>query len=501
MTYIQSSPLMKGSSEYAVFISYCWSSEQHSQWVLELAKRLTNDGVHVVFDLWDLSPGQDKHAFMEKAVLDEMIKKVLIICEKGYKERADARERGVGTETQLISAEVYDKVDQEKFIPIIAVRGPEGEIFLPAYLASRMYIDLSQDATFEAQYRQLLRNIYGRPEQTRPPQGEPPAWLFAEASAPSTVAARAQAVPPQPVVVVPSPMLTLSVNDFFQPFLRELEKYRFTPVDGELYDETMMKLIDRMKPLRDAFVQFVDNLARSDLSEAQLDHLHDNLERLVQLQYMPSGVTYYRETDYDNYRFISYELALSLVAALIRYGRFYEIAQLVDATYFYERIIARNAYAGIALFNSHYIRSLEEMRKVRLQLNRVSLTADVIKARAEGGPLSFDELIEADLLLHYLTLLREPREPNPWQPEVWFPRLSPFAEHLAGIPVLRKLVSRRHFERVKVIFNVESPKELKVLVDKASQREATYRQGMDTFHYVISPLERAIPVDRLASVP
>ena|ERR1022692_4411343 len=165
MTDTPARPLMKGGSESAIFVSYCWTSAQHCEWVVRLANLLVSHGVRTVLDIWDLNPGQDKYAFMEKAVLDPTITKVLIICDEGYKERADNRERGVGTETQLISPEVYGKVDQEKFIPIIAQRGNEGEPLVPTYLASRVYIDLSDETTFETEYQKLLRNIYGQPER------------------------------------------------------------------------------------------------------------------------------------------------------------------------------------------------------------------------------------------------------------------------------------------------------------------------------------------------
>jgi len=52
---------MRGSTEQPkVFISYSWSSPQHEQWVLDLAERLSGDGIIVVLDKWDLKEGQDK---------------------------------------------------------------------------------------------------------------------------------------------------------------------------------------------------------------------------------------------------------------------------------------------------------------------------------------------------------------------------------------------------------------------------------------------------------
>ena len=111
------------SDEYIapkVFLSYSWSSPEHTEWVLELAGRLRDPGgVEVVLDRWHLRPGQDKYNFMEQMVQDETVRKVLMICDRAYTEKADARKGGVGDETQIISSEVYKSVDQKKFLPII----------------------------------------------------------------------------------------------------------------------------------------------------------------------------------------------------------------------------------------------------------------------------------------------------------------------------------------------------------------------------------------------
>ena len=82
-----------------IFISYSWSSVAHENRVRELAERLMSDGVLVVLDKWDLKEGQDKFKFMEQMVNDPSIKRVLIICDKEYAEKADERKGGAGTES------------------------------------------------------------------------------------------------------------------------------------------------------------------------------------------------------------------------------------------------------------------------------------------------------------------------------------------------------------------------------------------------------------------
>ena len=62
-----------------VFISYSWSSDEHNNWVINLAERLTSDGVEVKIDQWDLREGHDLYSFMESMVTSKEVSKVLLI--------------------------------------------------------------------------------------------------------------------------------------------------------------------------------------------------------------------------------------------------------------------------------------------------------------------------------------------------------------------------------------------------------------------------------------
>ncbi len=161
-----------------VFISYCWSTKEHQQWVLELATKLVSDGVDVILDKWEIKEGDDKYVFMERMVNDPEVKKVLIISEKNYQEKANQREGGVGTESQIISEEIYNKVKQDKFVPIIREFNDNNEPCLPVYLKGRIYIDLSKDELFYEGYEKVLRNIFDKPLIRKPIIGVPPKHLF-----------------------------------------------------------------------------------------------------------------------------------------------------------------------------------------------------------------------------------------------------------------------------------------------------------------------------------
>ena len=120
------------------FISYSWSNAEHEDWVLDLATRLRESGVDAILDKWDLKEGQEANAFMEKMVSDGEITKVIIICDRIYAEKSNSRKGGAGTEAQIISKELYEGEDQNKFVAVVTERSDEGEPYLPAYYTSRI---------------------------------------------------------------------------------------------------------------------------------------------------------------------------------------------------------------------------------------------------------------------------------------------------------------------------------------------------------------------------
>ena len=98
-----------------LFISYSHSSEKHKQWVQVFATDLREKhGVDVVLDQWGLREGDFTYAFMQKNLTDPDVKKVILICDKKYQEKADNYQGGVGDEAQIICPQLYRKVEQNK---------------------------------------------------------------------------------------------------------------------------------------------------------------------------------------------------------------------------------------------------------------------------------------------------------------------------------------------------------------------------------------------------
>jgi hypothetical protein len=88
--------------------------------------------------------------------------------------KSDTRTGGVGYEGDIMTAKVFTKQNQLKFIPILA-RGTWTEA-APTWLVGKHYIDLSEPSHYEIGYKELLETLLGMRPQA-PPLGSLP-WGY-----------------------------------------------------------------------------------------------------------------------------------------------------------------------------------------------------------------------------------------------------------------------------------------------------------------------------------
>ena len=153
-----------------VFISYSHDSPAHKQWVGELASKLRHNGIDAVVDQWDLSPGDDITLFMEEGLSNS--DRVLVICTDNYVRKANAGEGGVGYERMIVTAELVRNLGTNKFIPLI--RNVSGAERTPKFLATRFFVDFTDDNQFDTQFETLLRELHKQPKLVKPPLGKNP---------------------------------------------------------------------------------------------------------------------------------------------------------------------------------------------------------------------------------------------------------------------------------------------------------------------------------------
>lgn len=147
-----------------VFISYSWDDDNHRKWVRDFATRLRGDGIDAILDRWQVVPGDQLPAFMERAVRESDF--VLCVCTPRYKEKSDMRSDGVGYEGDIITGEVFANHNPRKFIPVL--RRGKWEHAAPSWLLGKYYIDLCGDPYGEENYADLLRTFFDERESAPP---------------------------------------------------------------------------------------------------------------------------------------------------------------------------------------------------------------------------------------------------------------------------------------------------------------------------------------------
>jgi TIR domain len=399
------------------FISYSWSSQEHQRWVLDLATQLRENGVDVTIDKWDLKEGHDAIQFMEKMVTDPEIKKVIMVLDRTYAEKADGRKGGVGTETQIISPEIYAKADQNKFVGVASEIGEDGRPFLPTFYKSRIYIDLSNSDIYAANFDQLLRWIYDKPAHPKPPLGKQPEFLNDNAIQLPT---RSRANRAMDLLKSGSLVASAAVEEYFSVFAEGLEAFRISPdkFDRQKFDEPIVQSIDAFLPYRDECLSVIAAIARySTSSEDRL--LHRFFEKMIPYMFRPKDLMQYNEWYFDNFAFVIHELFLYTVGLLLKHERFELVLQLMSNGY-YVGDATDNPNEPMKKFSiiRQHLDSLK-FRNQRLKLNRLSVRADMLEKRSHTSGLRSVDLMQADFVLFFfdaITAYKEERGRR-WWPE------------------------------------------------------------------------------------
>jgi len=444
-----------------VFISYSWTSEEHAEWIGDLGQRLMTDGVDVVLDQWSLEHGHDVNAFMEQMVTDPSIKRVIIVSDALYAAKADNRKGGVGTETQIISKEVYDSVEQTKFVPVLRERDENGNPCLPVFLKSRKFIDFS-DLDNEAEaYDQLLRNIFERPLRRKPALGTAPSHLFIDEGTVVTSVQKARRF--RDFVTNGRGNPSAAFEDFAEEFLGNVSDLRmaYKKEEAATWCDRIRANIATATTHRDAFVDAIKTGVSHLPSQQFMPLLLGLLERLLAFQESPNtgGLSY--KVSEDNYRLMCYELFLYSFAVFIKARKFSEARQLLEYRYVVPKTFGGENVASrkFTTFNE-YAESLEELCAQSGDRRRLSVMADLVHDRANRKDLRFSDVMQADIVLALAT-----------KGYGWFPRCMVYASSTGKCELFLRAVTDDGFSPLKQLLNLNSPQELLQLLDSDDMRK------------------------------
>jgi hypothetical protein len=447
-----------------LFISYSWSSPEHERWVLNLATDLRESGVDVILDKWDLKEGHDANAFMEKMVNDPTIKKVALICDQKYKEKADDRSGGVGTETQIISPEIYEREDQNKFVAIVTEKDDEGNPYRPIYYKSRIYIDMSEDNLYAENFEQLLRWIYDKPLHKKPELGKKPAFIEEKDSASLGTSVKFR----RSIDAIRNnkEYCRGAISEYFDTFTNNLERFRLTHLEGKEFDDQVVENIEQFIPYRNEAIEIFLALAQYRNTPDTNQQIHRFIERLLPYMDAPPNIKSWNEADFDNFKFIVHEIFLYEIACLLKYECFDAVAYLLRQQYYPNRRDLPNM-VGFSYIRKP-IRALD-YRNNRLNLRRLSLRADLLEQRSKSSGLAFLQLMQADFVLYIrdcLDILKE------LDFQSWWPETMVYIErHRGPFEIFARAQSKEYFDRIKCMFEIENKEDFEPLMEAFAQHK------------------------------
>ncbi|EHP8187855.1 TIR domain-containing protein [Escherichia coli O121] len=435
-----------------VFISYCWNGQERQDKIVELAERLATDGVESIVDIYDLKEGDDKYHFMEKMVVDETVSHVLIICDKNYSLKADSRKSGVGTESLIISQEIYSKASQSKFIPIIVEFDENGDAYTPIFLKSRIYIDFSSPEKENSNWERLIRLLYGKPELVKPALGNKPSYLEHEEKI-NTYGIESKFNSLKEAILSNKKTVTFLRSDFFNTCFSFIDSLRIRKAPEDIdFPQCIIDDFKKLSIARDALTDWC--LLESSLKQADLsDNLILVVENLLELSSRPEDLNSYQDVWFHAHKAFAYECMLYITSSLIKNNLFQVANELITSHY---KLPATSSYGnaqfcGIEEFYYHSDYLQEKLSPPGRKLN--STMAELFKINANRADITFHDIMQSDLIITMFSLIEPAR--------YWFPQTLYYAPYSYRFPFFTRAATHKGFEKLLILSGATTKDKLK----------------------------------------
>lgn len=456
-----------------VFVSYSWGDPAHQGLVKHWAERLVADGIDVVLDIYDLKEGHDKHAFMERMVTDRSVSHVLVICDKKYAEKADLHKAGVGTESQIISQEVYSKVEQSKFIPIVCEFDEEGNPYLPTFLKPRIWINFSSSEAENENWERLVRLLYGKPQDVKPKLGKAPAYITSDLAIP-TSEALAKFNSLKQAILQDKRGISHYRRDFIDACINYADKLRVR--ERPSVDSMGGKVLEdanKLKLVRDHLIDWVLLESESTSEDEFSEVLIDLLEELRELKSRPPELNGWNDSWFEAHSVFVYETFLYFVAALLK-TQSYKVLHEIYTTHYLLPTTERYGETPFEKFDAFYGYS-ETLQSVLAPEGRrlYAPAAELVRRHADREDLPFTEIMQAELL----TLLMSFITPD----TCWYPQTLHYSSHGSGYTFFIRAAKHKDFTELAVITGIADADELRSKVREGHERLNV--NGWHDFHF------------------
>jgi hypothetical protein len=240
--------------------------------------------------------------------------------------------------------------------------------------------------------------------------------------------------------------ITPFYQEFLASLLADIEATRPDFTKFAEYDDAIVSQIVSLVPMTYRFLEASVIAAKAQNSDA-LKSLYRFFGDVRKLYDVPEGFAgTFRRADFDGFKFVGYEMFVGLIASIIRYDQWALLGELLDEDLFVDKTQDGRYESFVRV--SAYVASLDEIRNKRLNLNRVSVMADMLKERFTKSELSelvtHKEFLEADYFLFMRTVCHQ--DDVKYLQNVWCPRSTVWLDRTPGYIV--RAESARYLNRM-----------------------------------------------------
>jgi hypothetical protein len=390
---------------------------------------------------------------MESMLTDPVIEKVIIISDEEYAKKADDRSGGVGTETQIISHELYSQTEQDKFAVVVFDKDEQGKAYLPTYYKSRIYIDLCDESTYADNFDKLLRWIYNKPLNVRPELGKKPSFLDENSVSLGTTASYKRTID---AIKNAKSYASGAFDEYLNLFVDNFERFRLD--ESNIDEDTIISNIESFIPFRNEFIQISHTVARYAATDENMSLYHRFFESLIPYMSRPDGMNRCSTWSFDNYKYIVHELFLYTIAIFIKHERFTFAASLLSQGYYNKERSYRN---GMLTYDTLY-QQVASLEKKGQETRRLSVQSDMIKSLSNGSGIEFNLLMQADFVMFMRASIDNEKFGTHWWPATLL-----YAERGdSTFEIFSRAESQQYFDKMKCLLNISNKENLLAILEK-----------------------------------
>lgn len=280
-------------------------------------------------------------------------------------------------------------------------------------------------------------------------------------------------------------MISSLINDFYDAFWIELDSFIINSDElKQPFDEQLINNIDQMKDIRNEYISFLE-----DLIKGYIDFNSDIIIEFFEKLYSYTGYKgiggSWNSTITEHFKFLVMELFLWTNIMLFKYKKYNIMRDILYTRYYVEFKYEQNNKLHFSKFRDWL--SQIESRSQRLDLRRLSITADKLTERATYNDKNYkDELVDMDIMLYYISMADDKN---------WFPVTYIYKNEYRKMKIIEKMERKQYFDDIKILFNVNTKEEMKKIIEeKLSKSEKGYSNSFAR----VPSMSQSINVDDIA---